>query len=707
MSEGEQAIHPEVKVVYRLTGLTCADCAAKFEREVKKAPGVIDARVNFGASKLTIRGKALPPEQINQLGAFDGIRVKEDPTEDGRRIPWYRERQALFTGGSLLLILFALGAKGAGAHESVIVGLFLSAVITGGWETARKGLPGLFRLRFDMNALMTVAVAGAIGIGYWEEAAVVAFLFGVSETLQIYTSDKARSSLQSLLDLAPRKAVIRRNGEELNLSVEEVKVGDTLLVRPGEKLAMDGRILRGVSSLNQAAITGESVPVFKEAGDEVFAGSLNGDGFLEVEVTKRAEETTLSKIISMVEEAQEKRAPAQAFVDRFAKFYTPAILLLSLAVLLIKPMVFGIIWQDALYDALALLIVACPCALVVSTPMAIVSAIGNAARNGVLIKGGIHLETAGSLNVIAFDKTGTLTWGEPAVKEVVTFDGADRQQVLAIVAGMESMSEHPLARAVVRRAEAEGVVPAGAEEFQAYPGRGAEAIVDGRLHRIGSPRWVLSEHISGRTRQRIEELENQGYTVVCLNVEDRLLAVFALADEVRGTSREAVRELKQAGIHLVMLTGDNSRTARAIAAEVGMDEYRGELLPEDKLEAVQELKESHGKIAMVGDGVNDAPAMAAADSGIAMGGAGTDTALETSDIVLMADDLSKLPFTIRLSRAARGIIRQNIIFSLVTKFLAVYLVFPGWLTLWLAIFADMGATVLVTLNSIRLLKVKP
>ncbi|EGK07198.1 E1-E2 family cation-transporting ATPase, partial [Desmospora sp. 8437] len=447
MSEGEQAIHSEAEIVYRLTGLTCADCAAKFEREVKKTPGVVDARVNFGASKLTIRGEELSREQINRLGAFDGIRVEEDPVEDGQVIPWYRERQALLTGGSLLLILFALGAKGVGAPQSLVVGLFLSAVITGGWETAQKGLPGLFRLRFDMNALMTVAVAGAIGIGYWEEAAVVAFLFGVSETLQVYTSGKARSSLKSLLDLAPRKATIRRKGEELILPVEEVEVGDILLVRPGEKLAMDGRVTVGMSSVNQAAITGESVPVFKETGDEVFAGSLNGDGFLEVEVTKRAEETTLSKIISMVEEAQEKRAPAQAFVDSFSKVYTPAILLLSLAILLIKPTWFGIPWTDALYDALALLIVACPCALVVSTPMAIVSAIGNAARNGVLIKGGIYLETVGSLNVIAFDKTGTLTRGEPVVKEVVTFNGADRHQVLAIAAGMESMSEHPLARA--------------------------------------------------------------------------------------------------------------------------------------------------------------------------------------------------------------------------------------------------------------------
>ncbi|MGF7088006.1 Cd2+/Zn2+-exporting ATPase [Kroppenstedtia sanguinis] len=707
MSEGEAGVQSEVAVVYRLTGLTCADCAAKFEQEVKKAPGVSDARVNFGASKLTIWGEELSREHVNRLGAFDGIRVKEEPGEDGQVLPWYRERQVLFTGGSLLLILFALGAKGVDAPQPLVTGLFLAAVITGGWETARKGLPGLIRLRFDMNALMTVAVAGAIGIGYWDEAAVVAFLFGVSETLQIYTSGKARSSLRALLDLAPRKARIRRQGEALILPVEEVEVGDILLLRPGEKLAMDGRITVGVSSINQAAITGESVPVPKETGDEVFAGTLNGEGFLEVEVTKRAEETTLSKIISMVEEAQEKRAPVQAFVDRFAKIYTPVILLFSLSVFLIKPLVFGVAWTGALYDALALLIVACPCALVVSTPMAMVSAIGNAARNGVLIKGGIHLETVGALDVVAFDKTGTLTRGEPVVKEVVPFHGADRNQVLAIAAGMESMSEHPLAQAVVHMAEAEGIVPADVKEFQAQPGRGAEAVVDGRLHRIGSPRWILPEDISGEIRERMESLEDRGYTVVCLDAPDRLLAVFALADEVRDTSREAVQVLKQAGMHPVMLTGDHHRTARAIAAEVGIDDYRGELLPQDKLEAVQELKSSRGRIAMVGDGINDAPAMAAADTGIAMGGAGTDTALETSDIVLMADDLAKLPFTIRLSRAARGIIRQNITLSLLAKFLAVFFVFPGWLTLWLAIFADMGATILVTLNSIRLLKINP
>ncbi|WP_309866909.1 heavy metal translocating P-type ATPase [Desmospora profundinema] len=692
--------------VYRLTGLTCADCAAKLERMIGDVPGVEDVRLNFGASKVTVVGKELSVQQLNRLGAFDGIRVMEE--EDGLVPDWAQSRQTFLTGLSLTFLVAAFLMEWLSPSPLSVV-LFAAATVLGGWETAKKGIPNLLRLRFDMNALMTVAVGGALGIGYWEEAAVVAFLFGVSETLQVYTTDKARSSLRNLLSLAPPTAVLLRDGREITVPVEEVEVGETMVVKPGEKLAMDGLILRGRSSINQAAITGESIPVVKEPGDEVFAGTFNEQGTLDVKVTKRSGDTTLAKIIAMVEDAQEKRTSTQSFVDRFAAWYTPAILVLAAGILLLKPLLWGTTWTSSLYDALALLIVACPCALVVSTPMAIVSAIGNAANNGVLIKGGIHLENAGSIQAIAFDKTGTLTKGEPVVTDVIPLAGQSERELLTVAAGLERRSEHPIARAILRYAEDHSIDGADVTDFTARSGLGAEARLKGTRVWIGNPRLFQEEGLSlGPVKETLLYLQQQGKTAVLLGNERGVTGLIAVADEVREKSRRAVAALKENGIqHTILLTGDNEATARTVAGDVGVDQFRSELLPADKVKAVEELRRSHGKVAMVGDGINDAPALATATTGVAMGGAGTDTALETADIVLMADDLSKLPFTVRLSRSALRVIKQNITFALLTKFIAVYLVFPGWLTLWLAIFADMGATILVALNSLRLLRIRP
>jgi len=674
---------------------------------VKKVPGVVDARVNFGASKITIVGKRLSPAEINRLGAFDDIRVARE--DEGEPRFWLQNRQVRLAALSLVCLLLALLSQGLGAPAPLPVGLFLLATVVGGWETARKGFPGLLKLQFDMNGLMTVAVTGAVAIGYWEEAAVVAFLFGVSESLQAYTVAQARRSLKSLTEWAPREAAVLRDGKERVLPVEEVAIGDIMRVKPGEKLAMDGVVVAGRSTVNQAAVTGESVPVTVEPDSEVFAGSINGEGALEVRVTKRAEDTTLARIIALVEEAQEQRAPTQAFVDRFAKYYTPAIILLALGMALIPPLVFRAPWFSSIYDALALLIVACPCALVVSTPVAVVSAIGNAAHRGVLIKGGLHLENLGSLKAIAFDKTGTLTRGEPVVTEIIPCGEVSEREVLAIAAAMEARSEHPLARAIVGHAREKNALFKEARDFEANPGLGARAVVEGKAYWIGSPRLFeeMGTPMEG-VRRALEDLQERGRTVVLLGDSREVIALFALADAVRDSAKRALSQLKRIGVDkTVMLTGDHAVTARAVAEAVGVDEYRAELLPEGKVEAVKELRNTYRRIGMVGDGINDAPAMAVATTGIAMGGAGTDAALETADIVLMADDLSKLPFTVRLSRAALRIIKQNIAFSLITKFAAVYLVFPGWLTLWLAIFADMGATLLVTLNSLRLIRIRP
>lgn len=470
---------------------------------------------------------------------------------------------------------------------------------------------------------------------------------------------------------------------------------------------MDGTVLKGRSAVNQAAITGESVPVEKAPGEEVFAGTLNEEGLLEVEVTKRVEDTTIAKIIHLVEEAQAEKAPSQAFVDRFAQYYTPAIMLFALGISLIPPLFMGGAWGEWIYRGLALLVVGCPCALVISTPVAIVTAIGNAANNGVLIKGGIHLEEVGVLSVIAFDKTGTLTKGVPVVTDIVRLDGPDENELLSIAATIEKGSQHPLASAIVRKSVDNNTASQEATKFTSITGKGAKAFVDGILYYIGSPRLFEEiKPLESTVSDKIQQLQKQGKTVMVLGTEHEVYGLIAVADEVRSSSQEVIRKLHALGIRTtVMLTGDNQATADAIGRQVGISEVKAELLPQHKLESIKKLKEL-GKIGMIGDGVNDAPALASADVGIAMGGAGTDTALETADIVLMADDLTKLPYTIKLSRSTLNIIKQNITFSLAIKVLALLLIIPGWLTLWMAIFADMGATLIVTLNSLRLLRVK-
>ena len=605
------------------------------------------------------------------------------------------------------MMSWILGKQYGEEHIFPIIG-YGAAIVIGGYTLFMKGLKNLSRLKFDMNTLMTIAIIGAALIGEWGEGATVVILFAISEALERYSMDKARQSIESLVDIAPKEALIRRGNEEMLVQVEDIVVGDTMIVKPGQKLAMDGFVVKGTSTLNQAAITGESVPVTKTVDDEVFAGTLNEEGLLEVQVTKKVEDTTLSKIIHLVEEAQAERAPSQAFVDKFAKYYTPAIVLLALFIAVIPPL-FGGDWSEWIYQGLAVLVVGCPCALVVSTPVAVVTAIGNAAKNGVLIKGGIYLEETGHLKAIAFDKTGTLTKGVPAVTDILTF-GGEQNELLLITAAIEKGSQHPLASAIMRKAEESGLKfnDVSVEEFHSITGKGVKAKVNNQMYYVGSPNFFEELHgsIPNDRKEKITELQIQGKTVMVLGTETEILSFIAVADEMRESSKEVISKLNSMGIETVMLTGDNARTAAAIGKRVGVSDIRADLLPEDKLNFIKELRRKYQSVAMVGDGVNDAPALAASTVGVAMGGAGTDTALETADIALMSDDLSKLPYTIKLSRRALMIIKQNITFSLAIKLLALLLVVPGWLTLWIAIFADMGATLIVTLNSLRLLKVK-
>jgi Cd2+/Zn2+-exporting ATPase len=662
--------------------------------------------LNFVAAKLSIEGDISDQRLQKEIRKIEDVTILPVKTAEAtvRQSFLQANGKLLRTGLSLATLLLGLSL---GTYESLQKIFLLSSILIGGYPVARKGLRNLLRLNFDMNVLMTIAITGALIIGEWNEAAVVAFLFAVSEMLESYSMEKARQSIRSLMELAPREATVLRNGQEVRIPVEEVNAGDILVVKPGEKISLDGIILEGATSVNEAPITGESMPVEKEPGDPVYAGTLNQQGAFRMRATKRAEDTTLARIIQLVEKAQGERAPSQAFVDRFAKVYTPLIILMAAGVALIPPLLLGGNWNHWVYEALALLVVACPCALVISTPVAIVSAIGAAARNGVLVKGGIYLEEIGRLRAVAFDKTGTLTMGKPEVTDLLPASEQTEEELLRLAAGLEARSEHPLARAIIQRADEREIPYAPARSFYAVPGKGAEGEIDGIRYWIGKPSWAEEKGLNtDPLMARIGALQKQGKTVMLLGTEEEILGLVAVSDPVRPQSVDAILRLRRYGIKTRMLTGDNRSTAAAIAQQVGVDDYEAELLPEEKLQQVRLLLRQYGTAAMVGDGINDAPALAAASVGIAMGGAGTDTALETADVVLMGDDLLKLPFAIRLGQRAVRVIRQNIAFSLGTKLLAVLLVFPGWLTLWLAILADMGATILVTLNGMRLFRTR-
>lgn len=709
----------EYKNVYRVEGFTCANCAGKFENNVKQIPGVQDAKVNFGASKVAVYGDATI-EELEKAGAFENLKViPEKPvravTQEDKKVvkePFYKKHSTLLN--ATLFIVFGYLSQYVNGEENLITSLlFAASIVIGGFSLFKVGFQNLIRFEFDMKTLMTVAIIGAAIIGEWAEGAIVVILFAISEALERFSMDRARQSIRSLMDIAPKEALVRRNGQELMIHVDDIAVGDIMIVKPGQKIAMDGVVVSGYSAVNQAAITGESVPVEKTVSDDVFAGTLNEEGLLEVKVTKLVDDTTIAKIIHLVEEAQGERAPSQAFVDKFAKYYTPIIMIVAALVAVIPPLFFNGNWAAWIYQGLSVLVVGCPCALVISTPISIVSAIGNAAKKGVLIKGGVYLEEMGALKAIAFDKTGTLTKGVPVVTDFKVFnDQTDASELLSVITALEYRSQHPLASAIMRKAEEENIsyTAEKVDDFSSITGKGIKGIVNGTTFYIGNPKLfkeLPTARFSSEQEQLVTSLQNAGKTAMVVGTDSAILAVIAVADEVRESSKDVVQKLHQLGIQkTIMLTGDNKGTATAIGGLVGVSDVQAELLPQDKLDFIKQLRSDYGNVAMVGDGVNDAPALAASTVGIAMGGAGTDTALETADVALMGDDLRKLPFVIKLSRNALSIIKQNITFALAIKLIALLLVIPGWLTLWIAILSDMGATLLVALNGLRLMRVK-
>lgn len=697
---------PRTTSIFLITGLDCADCAAHLEKGIARLPGIQSVRINFAAGTMTVE-HTVPASHIIEAVRQAGYSATKREIAPVRPVPeprwWIHSRTvATIFSGILLAAALLLGLWGTSA--SVVIPLYAGAAVIGGYHAARSGLYGLRTLTLDMNVLMTVAVIGAAAIGEWAEAAAVAVLFSVGHTLQAYTMDKTRQSIRTLMDLAPPEARVLRGDREQILQVEEIVAGDLIIVKPGERIAMDGRVKSGSSAVDQATITGESIPAEKKSGDPVYAGTVNGNGILTIEVTRVIADSTLAKIMQMVEEAQEQKAPSQQFVERFARYYTPAVLLIAAGIMVVPWLFLGQEFAPWFYRGLVLLVISCPCALVISTPVSIVAAIGRSSRNGVLIKGGVYLERMGGIQAVAFDKTGTLTHGSPVVTDIHPLGNRSEQDLLRLAASVEKWSEHPLAAAIVQRAEGVPLLPVAG--FTALTGRGARADIGGETIYAGNIR--LFEELGVdlvQVRDGIAALETQGKTVMIIGSAAGIFGFIAVADTLRENSRTAVSSLRRAGIrHVTMLTGDNSRVAAAQSGILGLDSYQSDLLPQDKVTTVRKLAEEYGSVAMVGEGVNDAPALAAADVGIAMGAAGSDTALETADIALMSDDLERLADIVNLGRRTIAVIKQNITFAILVKAVVVCLALFGFVDLWAAVLADTGSSILVTLNGMRLMR---
>jgi Zn2+/Cd2+-exporting ATPase len=709
-------VEADAQTTLKVAGMDCADEVAAIERVLQPIGGIREIKVNLMAGTATIAhdGSVTAERLINAIGTA-GLKASQARAEANQRMSTKGSRRAhlvsvivsgISTGVALLFQwqnLFPPYGKAAAA---------LVAIIVGGWFILPKAIRALRQLSLDMNVLMSVAVVGAACIGEWTEAAAVVFLFALSELLESFSVARARKAIQSLLELTPETALVKRNGQIQEVRVEEVAIDETIVVKSGARVPLDGVVLAGESAVNQAPITGESMPVEKKSGDTIFAGTINGEGSLEAKVSKAYTDTTLAKIIKLVGEAQGQKAPSQRFVDRFARIYTPAVFAVAVLVLLSGPLLFHGAWLTWTYRALVLLVIACPCALVISTPVSIVSGLTAMARRGVLIKGGIYLEEIGKLKALAVDKTGTITEGQPRVQQVIPWNGRSEEEILRVAAAIDTHSEHPLAQAVVKHAEERRIQFPRSDNYQSKTGRGAEAQLDGHLYFVGNHRFAHESAVcSDELEKRLAEIETQAMSVVIVGHKPHegctgeVMGILAVGDTVRANAAEAIKALHIAGVQkVVMLSGDNQRTVDAISKQVGIDEAKGDLLPDQKIERVRELLAQHKHVGMIGDGVNDAPAMAAASVGIAMGAAGTDTAIETADLALMQDDLSKVAEAIRLGHRTVRVIQANIAFALGVKAVFLALALTGHTSLWLAILADTGATLVVIANALRLLK---
>ncbi|MEB6549576.1 cadmium-translocating P-type ATPase [Heyndrickxia sporothermodurans] len=685
---------------YKLQGLSCANCAREMEEEIQKLENGEDAKVLYNSSKLIVKDD-ISLTQVEKILANDGAAIVKDEhahDDHNHTHAHSHSNRMLKTLIIMSAVLYFIAIFVGKWSEGIAITIFIIAAALSGYQTFIQGIKNLFRLKFNIDTLMTIALIGAFGIGEWKEGTLVAILFGINEFLEGLGMEKARSSMEALLKVAPKQATLIANGKEQIVSIETLNAGDIVLVKPGEKIPSDGIVIEGKSSVNEAAITGEPMPVEKSIDESVYGGSINNEGILKISITKSYEDSSLAKILHLVEEAQETKTPTEQFINHFAKYYTPAIIIIAIIVMIAPPLLAGADWGKWFYQGLAVLIVGCPCALVLSSPIAIVSGITRNARNGILIKGGVFLEQLGKIDTIAFDKTGTLTKGEPFVEVMKVFD----ERFLTIAGSVEKLSSHPLAKAVMLKAEEASAPLAETTEVETLPGQGISAIVKGERYFVGNEKGLPATTMTASIQKEITALKDQGYTLVTVADKEKVLGLMGITDEVRSESKQIINELHQAGIkHTVMLTGDHQKTAKKVAEQIGLSNYYANLLPDEKVKKIKELTQK-GKIAMVGDGINDAPALATADLGIAMG-KGTDSAIETADIVLMQDHLGKLPFAVKISKRVNHIIKLNISLALGLKLIALLLTIPGWLTLWIAILSDMGATVLVTLISLTLM----
>ncbi|MDK9704741.1 MAG: cation-translocating P-type ATPase [Sulfuritalea sp.] len=685
----------------RVDGMDCPTCATVIEHALQRTDGVLEASVSYAAERLRLE---FDSEKIQRSAIVERIQALGYAVrEEGHEAGWFAEhRELIFSVVAGVLLLAGWLAGRADAPRSLALGLLLGAYAAGGFYTLRDAWQSLRSRRFDIDTLMIVAAAGAAALGAWEEGALLLFLFSLGHALEHMAMDRARKAIEALAELAPKTAIVQRDGVEIEVRVEDLQRGDRVIVKPGQRIPADGQVATGNSAVDQSPVTGESMPVEKQAGDKVFAATVNGEGALIVEVTKLARESTLARMMDLVAEAQTQKSPTQRFTDRFERIFVPVVLV-GVGLLIVIPPLFGFPFAESFYRAMAVLVAASPCALAIATPSAVLSGIARAARGGVLIKGGVHLENLGVLTAIAFDKTGTLTVGKPKVTDVVAVN-ADEAGLLTVAAAVESRSAHPLAQAVVTEAKQRSLSWSEAGEVEAVTGKGLRATVDGKKIVIGNAKLFDGESIPEAILQHTERLQTEGKSIMLIQADGQFLGVVGLADTPRDGVKQVLERLQQIGISkTIMLTGDNERVGRAIADAVGLDEVKAGLLPEDKVKAMEELGQRYGQVAMIGDGVNDAPAMARATVGIAMGGAGTDVALETADVALMADDLSKLPFAVALSRASRSIIRQNLWVSLGVVALLIPATLFGWAGIGVAVLVHEGSTLVVVINALRLL----
>jgi Cd2+/Zn2+-exporting ATPase len=698
-------LHAEA--IFRVEGMDCNEEVVILERRLKPLPGmeaisadVIGQRlhVKYDAARLTTSAMV---DAVGQTGMRMWLEHDEPLVSDSTVRT--RLRLTAVSGAAI-----AAGLAAGLAVNPIAAGIFyLLSAIAGAVFPARRALTAIRTRTIDINVLMVIAVAGAAVLGELLEAASVVFLFALAQWLEARTLERARQAIRALIDLTPRQALVKRGSTEVTVAVDDLRLGDEVVVRPGDKVPVDGVVTAGYSDVNEAPITGESLPIDKSHGQEVFAGSINGHGALEIKVTRLGRDTRLAKIIHLVEDAQTRRAPVQTFVDRFARVYTPAVIALAVFVAAAPPLLWGGEASVWIYRALVLLVISCPCALVISTPVSIVSALSAAARNGVLIKGGVYLERLADIRVVAFDKTGTLTSGQLRVAGIVSTCGMTPADVLRLAAAVELRSEHPIGRAIVRHAREQGIDVPRVAQFGAIPGMGARGDVAGSAVIVGNEALLARDAVPVPSSEDIRALRGAGTSLVFVAVDGRVAGAIAVADRHREAAREAIELLRSHGIQrVVMLTGDHADTARAVAEALAVDEHHAALLPEQKHRLVQAMRDGRQAVMMVGDGVNDAPALAAADIGVAMAAAGSDAALETADVALMSDELLKLPYALRLARATVRNVKTNVVVSLVLKAAFLVMAVTGSATLWMAVLADTGASVIVVANALRLLRTR-